>query len=78
MCGFLLPFCSVHSFSAKDIAAAMKLAVDFTVASIKATVGGQRAQIRGQVREGIARAYAELGELTAAHRRFNSLIPFSD
>ncbi len=36
---FLLPFYSVHSFSAKDIAAAMKLAVDFTVASIKATVG---------------------------------------
>lgn len=39
----------------KDIAAAMKLAVDFTVASIKATVRGQRAQIRGQIREGIAR-----------------------
>lgn len=56
----------------------MKLAVDFTVASIKATVRGQQAQIRGQVREGIARAHAELGELTASRRRFNSFIPFSD
>ena len=57
----------------------MKLAVDFTVASInKGNHRGQRAQIRGQVREGIARAHAELGELTASRRRFNSFIPFSD
>lgn len=56
----------------------MKLAVDFTAASIRATVGDSGHRYRGQVREGIARAHAELGELTAAHRRFNSLIPFSD
>ena len=53
----------------KDIAAAMKLAVDFTVASIRATVGDSGHRYG----EGIARAHAELGELTAAHRHFNAV-----